>query len=422
MNGRIAFAAGIAIVGLELLSIGLWARAGFRTPGYVFMTGPFPMLALLVSGTAQAAAGLILVTRRPENRVGWVILGFATMVALALATMAATALDPDGSRSGVLRWIAWLGSWLIFPGVSLLAFWLAFIFPTGRLPAPRWRAGVAAVAICCLGSAALLAFRPGPLLFFPLIVSPLAFGGLTGPFTPSGTAALAYSAAPLLLLAGSSVVAGTAMFARYRAASGFEQVQVRWYIASGVILAAAFTAEVIALLLLHPRDPLGEAIVTLAHLWLGVPPVAMTFAILRYRLYDIDTIISKTFVFGVLTAVLAGMYAASIRLFNAIFTTVTGDTSELALVITTLLLATTFTPIKSRLERVAGRRLRPEAAAGGSSASAQPGVDVAALIDDPAVVAAIDRRIEAALAQRSPVRRSRRRGPDPADASAIPDG
>jgi hypothetical protein len=88
-----------------------------------------------------------------------------------------------------------------------------------------------------------------------------------------------------------------------------------------------------------------------------VIPIAATIAILRYHLYDIETIIGRTLVYGGLTAILAGMYAAAIRLFNWLFVEMTGESSDAALVLTTLVLATTFTPIKGWLEaRVAARK------------------------------------------------------------------
>jgi hypothetical protein len=87
-------------------------------------------------------------------------------------------------------------------------------------------------------------------------------------------------------------------------------------------------------------------------------PVAALFAMLRYRLYDIDRVIGRTFVYGALTAILAGLYAASIRLFTSFFVDVTRQSSDTALVLTTLVLATTFTPIKSWLEGVAAARFR----------------------------------------------------------------
>jgi len=99
-------------------------------------------------------------------------------------------------------------------------------------------------------------------------------------------------------------------------------------------------------------------------------PVAALIAITRYRLYDIDRLIGRTFVYGSLTAILAGVYAASIRSFTAFFVGVTGESSDTALVLTTLVLATSFTPIKQRLETVAGERFRPAAPAPAPSLAA----------------------------------------------------
>jgi hypothetical protein len=102
-------------------------------------------------------------------------------------------------------------------------------------------------------------------------------------------------------------------------------------------------------------------------LGLAGPLAGITVALFRHRLYDIDVLINRTFVYASLVAILAGLYAASIQLFKAIFVAVTGDESDAAIVITTLILATTFTPIKNRLEEIARRHFKEpaEAAAAG---------------------------------------------------------
>jgi hypothetical protein len=107
------------------------------------------------------------------------------------------------------------------------------------------------------------------------------------------------------------------------------------------------------------NDAIRESTYVLLVLSVYSLPIAVLQAITRYRLYDIDTIIGRTFAYGLLTAILAGLYAASVRLFNALFVVFTGRADETALVLSTLVLATTFTPIKSRLERVAARRFSP---------------------------------------------------------------
>jgi hypothetical protein len=87
-------------------------------------------------------------------------------------------------------------------------------------------------------------------------------------------------------------------------------------------------------------------------------PAAAGVAVLRYRLYDIDTIINRTLVYGLLTAVLAGLYAASVGLMQRIFQAVTGETSDAAIVLTTLLVVTAFTPAKNALQQLVDRRFK----------------------------------------------------------------
>lgn len=402
MNGRIAFAVAIVVGALELLALSLWAGSRFATPGYVFMRGPGPLIALMASGAVQAVAGLILVVRRPENRIGWGIIGYALAVTVSTTLIAATARDPDASRSELLRWGVWAGNAFLFPLASWFAFALAFAFPTGRLASARWRAPFLAVTIATAAAAVLIALRPGPLLFFPLIVNPLAMHGLIGVFEPSGMAATWYTAIPLLLLSLGGVVAGGALVVRYLGSTGELRLMIRWYIATGALLAGGYAAHVLTLLVLEPRDPAGELILTFTYAAVALPPIAMTMAIVRYRLYDIDVILNRAFVYGALTALLAGIYTAAIRLFNYLFSEVTGDTSDLSLVLTTLLLATSFTPIKGRLERFAARWLRPAAPAAGLQPEPIETDHAAALglLEDPVFVAALDARIGRALEER----------------------
>ena len=190
-----------------------------------------------------------------------------------------------------------------------------------------------------------------------------------------------------------SVDAFESLVARYHVADAVARAQLRWYVAAALVTVVGFVSYLAGILLLEPASTLGELVVTLLFLALALPPVAIVIAIQRYRLYDIDTILSRALVYGGLTAILAGLYTASIRLFNSLFAAITGENSDLALVLTTLLLATTFTPIKGRLERVVEARRQSHP----GSANA-----LAPLLDNPSFVALIDRRIEAALDHRWP--------------------
>ena len=386
---RVGVAAWVAILILVVATLVIWSRSDFAPPGYVFMSSPFPLVALLLSLVAQASSGLVLMTRRPQNRVGWAIMAFTIVTAIAPPVVAATAGSQSGDVAAPVRWLAWAVGSFIFPAASFLAFLLAFVFPDGRLLSHRWRLALAGVALAAALAALAVALRPGPLLFFPTISTPV--GGLT----IGGTEWL--SVAGLVLVASSGSLVAAALVARYRVSDQIARLQIRWYVAAGILLAISYVAHVVTILTLPPFDPIGELVEVINYVLVGVPPIAITIAILRYRLYDVDTIIGRAFVFGALTAILAGLYAASIRLFNAFFTAITGENSDLALVITTLILATTFTPIKSWLERIVESRLRP-----GRELS-----ETTHLLADPAFVAAVDARIRAAL-------------PDPPAATRLP--
>jgi hypothetical protein len=143
-------------------------------------------------------------------------------------------------------------------------------------------------------------------------------------------------------------------------------------------------------------------------------PIAVFHAITTHRLYDIDRIIGRAFAYGALTAILAGLYSASVRLFTWVFVSVTGQESEAALVLTTLVLATSFTPIKSALERLATRRFKFDAAPTSESpAGAVDATSAAEGLFTPAQLATIDARIAAALERSSAGEDRRRPGEGP---------
>jgi hypothetical protein len=157
------------------------------------------------------------------------------------------------------------------------------------------------------------------------------------------------------------VLAVRGMVRKYRAAQSIERHQLRWFaFAAAITLTTGLLYIVVGVFLVPERSDLREG--TFA-LFVGSAcslPIAVLVAISRYHLYDIDRIIGRAVAYGALTAILAGIYAASVRLFNALFVAVTGEGSEIALVLTTLVLATTFTPIKGRLERLAAKRFPAE--------------------------------------------------------------
>ncbi len=402
-----------AAVGISTFGLLLWARSGYAPLPQGFMS-PLGFVALVSMVVTQATAGLILVVRRPANPIGLIILAFALAISLAALANGYVALAETGAAVPIdPAWLAAITSAIAFSVGTLVAVILGMVFPDGRLLSPVWRLVVVASVIGALSMALGLVFTPGPLLLLPGIDAPIPAGQM-----PSWIGVTRDLIGPVLLTLG-AIASGTALVIRYRHADVLERLQLRWYLWSGVLLATGFVAYIIAIYL-PAGEVVGRIVLDLFYLSASIPPVAIVFAILRYNLYGIDSILGRTFVYGALTAILAGLYTASVRLFNALFVGVAGESSELVLVITTLILATTFTPIKRRLETIVEHRMSPDpnrvvgehptAGDGQSVAEGRPmsegdgtgvgAAPAAAWFEDPAFVSAVRDQIRIVLAER----------------------
>ena len=283
--------------------------------------------------------GAILVTRLPRHPVGWLLWIGGLLVALTLGAPGLAneglVLHP-GSVPGAI-WFAWLGAWGGAPGLFILALFVPLFFPTGRLPSPRWRP-VAIVGIAALVAIALAAafspFTPGA--YPPGVQNPLIVGGALG-----GALSVMQTAAKVAVGVVVFPAALASVLVRWAGATGIERAQLKWFTAVAVVIIPALVVAA-----------LGGGVVawSIAGAGLTLMPVAIGIAVLRYRLYDIDIVIRRTLVYVPLTALLAGMYTASIGLFQRVFIAVTGNRSDGAVILSTLILATTFTPIKNALQ------------------------------------------------------------------------
>lgn len=317
----------------------------------------------LMWGPACSTIGALITTNRPGNRIGWLLVGLGVLVSLVVfASGAGATTHPAAGAFRILSNVGFL------PGVSLLAA-LILLFPDGRPLSPRWRPVVWLAAVW-------------PPLFLLIVIA----------VAPEKIYAKELGGAPQLVLNAlivvTFIVAISSAYLRFRRSSGIERQQLKWF--------AYATSIGIAAGMIGPAIPVwGRAISNLGSFG---PLVGIAVALFRHRLYDIDVLISRTFVYGALTAILAGIYTASIRLFNVLFVGATGDVSEEWLVITTLILATTFTPIKKRLEEIVERRYKDEPlgeqptpvadAAGGSTSAGM------AVLADPAFMAALETAME----------------------------
>jgi hypothetical protein len=241
--------------------------------------------------------------------------------------------DP-GSLPGA-GWVAWAEAVVWHPAFGLLAF-LLLLFPHGRLPSPRWRPFAWATVAVYLALSLSAALSPAAIeLYYPDATPPLRLA-----VSPVADAVFdTLLVGQLLLLA----VALTSLVLRLRRARGEERQQVKWFVYTVVSVVLVFASTTLVL---------GEGYLFPIF---GLIPVSVAVAVLKYRLYEIDRLINRTLVYGLLTALLAGVYAALVFLLGYVLDPVTGE-SSLAVAAATLAVAALFQPARRRVQRVVDRR------------------------------------------------------------------
>jgi hypothetical protein len=309
-----------------------------------------------VLGVTFPAVGWLIVSRSTAGLIGWLFLLMGLSQALdTLSQQYATyGLLAHPGALPLADVAAWIYSWAYVPG--LLSFFPALLlFPDGRLPSRRWRPvlwAVAVAAVLILPGALIVAWPMRGVDLLPALV-PLP------PTTSAGTNPLqtlwdvGNDLVPLIVLA-----TGFGVAVRFRRSEGIERLQLKWFAAAAIGTLALLMAFSLAALMSHgtgipaPFDGIG-ALVEGALL-----PVAVGIAVLRYRLYEIDVVIRRTLVYVPLTALLAGLYAASIGISQRAFIAVMGKESDGAVIVSTLILAATFTPIKNAIQGRVDRSFR----------------------------------------------------------------
>ena len=286
--------------------------------------------------------GLIILNRFPKHGMGWVFLGTginASVQATLLEYMLYSLVLFPHSLSGGL-FVAWvLNSFWILNIVALAL--MLILFPTGELPSRRWRPFVWTMAASFGLVALFLAFAPRFL--------DSSFGALENPYALQALRPIAgltnFIAVSAILLA--TVPPTISLISRFRHAQGAERQQYKWFVFAAALFLAGSTIGG------PSENPLLQSVFIATMLFI---PVAVAVAILRYRLYDIDLIIRRTLVYAVLTAVLAAVYFGSVVALQSIITAVGGQQSAVVTVISTLVIAALFTPLRRRVQDFIDRR------------------------------------------------------------------
>ena len=332
---------------------------------------------------AFAGVGALIVSRHVGNAVGWLMVASALSFAVA-AFAGAWAHYAGVTNPGALpaaTTVGWLTSWAWGLGAGLAPTFLVLLFPDGRLPSRRW----APVAWFAGGSLALLlasvAFAPGPLdASYPEAgLNPFGIPGAADTFDTLENVGI-------VALLGSILACLASLAARWRQAGPVQRAQLRWLIYAAAVVGVGMIASS-AIEIVYGSDEaasnVSNAIITGS---LSVIPVAIGFAILRHRLYDIDVVINRTLVYGALSACLAGSYLGGVLVLGRLFAPLTRG-SDLAIAGSTLAVAALFRPLRTRIQEAVDRRFyryRYDAARTleGFSARLRDDVDLDSLADE----------------------------------------
>lgn len=321
-------ATGVAAV-LVAACLGLALLGGTKIVVTV-LTGAVPF------GLSFFAVGLLITTRRPQNAIG--LLFLATGILFLMQGLLDTYAD-DAYKAGVhlpiAAYVANPTQWIFSPALMLGIVLPALRFPDGDLtPRGRWlsRCGWAAIVL----TIAAFVTQPGRLLNYP-VTNPL---GVTALRSVDTVAEVVW-----ILLYGAAIIgAVVSVIGRYRRSHAALRAQMRWFLYGVAIVAVG---QVVAVVFTLVTNDAGPALLTLLAI-----PICMGIAILRYRLYDIDRVVSRTVSYAVVSGVLILVYLGLITL----MTDALAFSSSFGVAASTLAAAALFQPLRRRVQAAVDRR------------------------------------------------------------------
>ena len=349
MTGRTLFAiiGWAAIVAACTITLGLIvATSGTPVPASWGFRG-----ASSAFGLTCGTVGVIIAIRRPENLIGWLFLAIGATFALEGLVneyvLASVFVVPGG-----LPWttqLGWLLTWVWVPPLGMALIFLPLLFPSGHLLSPRWRIVAVLGVIAIAGFSLAMAFAPGPIQQATFMDNPLVIPGISVETYKSivfGSAIL-----PLVIAIG---LALASLISRFRRASDDARRQIKWFALAALVAGVVDTVYFLIAVIGAAPTVVKSIEVLLVISLLGLPAAA-GLAILRYRLFDIDHIISRTIAYGLISALLVAIFLSVNLGLQSLLSSLTSNNS-LAVAASTLLVAALFTPIRRRVQDRVDRR------------------------------------------------------------------
>jgi len=312
--------------------------------------GPlFPLMFPLVP-VLFALVGALITSRHPRNAIGLVMmlpgLSFAFLIDV-IAPATTGQFPPPATPSILFLIVLWFSNWnwllLVLPIMFIM-----LLFPTGRTLSTRWNwlvylgLGIAAILVLTITFAQELAPNTDPIPWS--VPNPIGFlksewiDAITGPF--------------LILFPVWIILCAISLFVRFRRSRGVEREQIKWLFYAGAVFVVFYMPSFIG----NTYSQAESFWNLLLPIGMSTFPIAIAIAILRYRLYDIDIIIRRTLQYTLLTGLLALVYLGSVVLLQGLVENLTGEQSPVVIVISTLVIAALFNPLRIRVQDFIDRR------------------------------------------------------------------
>ena len=348
---RLASPASALLLGaLTLLSLAAVMAFSLLTPGH--STGLVAKVVPIGLTLAFAAVGFVVARQQPHNALGWIMFAVALCFILSLVGTTYSVLDYRIHQGSLpFGWLAVVLGVLWVPWLILLAL-PALLFPAGKLPSPRWRWSLWAYLI--LGGYATIAFLvDGVIVGLGRHVQILADGSANSP-SQTGLLAVLGNVAVLcgLIVFALWLIWIVRLVASYRHSTGDGRQQLKWLMAGGIGTAVA-VVMIFAIPNVTNPSGLGQWVLSIIFT-IGIAglPIGVGVGVLKYRLYDVDRLISRSLSYAIVTGLLIGVYIGLVTL----ATRVLPFSSPLGVAASTLAAAALFSPLRRRVQRLVDRR------------------------------------------------------------------